>query len=204
MSSTTCQLDGCLLEEQLRAGSEASCAAVSLRTPVENFTDSFAATTASSTSTLSASASSVAAEYELAWSRKYQQAVREYQVDLKCLACVRNGCNYCQILDESNVSLAALSLASAGAATARPASPSAYVLEALLASSAGGLSYPGTSAAASSASVGGVEKAGVVRLSPRSRCISDPSVCARVPRFGLADSVGVVIRQEKDCYASRW
>lgn len=203
MSSTTCQLDGCLREEQLRAGSEASCAAVSLRTPVENFTDSFATTTASSTSTLSASASSVA-EYELAWSRKYQQAVREYQVDLKCLACVRNGCHYCQILDESNASLSALSLASASAATARPPSPSAYVLEALLASSAGGLSYPGASAAASSASVGGVEKAGVVRLSPRSRCISDPSVCARVPRFGLADSVGVVIRQEKDCYASRW
>ena len=42
------------------------------------------------------------------------------------------------------------------------------------------------------------------RLSTRARCIADPTACARVPRFALADSVAVPVLREADCYRTHW
>ena len=169
-SSTTCALDGCLTLAQLNGGEEATCAAVSERTAVER---------------LDGAPPVAASEKELR-GRKYQQVMHDYLVDLKCLACVRNGCNYCQILDRSN------------ALHMHNDSDKAHVLDALLSTSQGGATTSevyGT---------GGDVGEGVLGLSPRTRCVKNTETCSKLPRYARADSVGVLLTREAHCYRSPW
>ena len=129
----------------------------------------------------------------------YRTILQDYLLDLKCLSCVRNGCNYCQILDRTtNHSLAS----STNAASPGPsAPPSALILATLLSSSAGGVDLASTGP-----SGGGLREEALapLRLSPRGRCIGDAGVCAKVARLGRSDSTGVVVSEESDCYRSAW
>jgi len=179
---TSCQLDGCLLPAQLDAGGEAVCAAVSQKSAIN--------TSSSSSDSLQSG-------------RLYQQVLGDFQVDLKCLTCIRNGCQYCQILvvDPPNASLAPSS--SSLEAT------QAQVFDALLASAAASATASATEASAAGASSSitrdsskSMGVVGVLRLSERARCISDRSVCARISRLARADTTGVALARESEGYAS--
>jgi len=189
-SSTTCALDGCLTLAQLNGGQEATCAAVSERTAIEHVSSSSSSSSSSfsdptSRTGATGAAPGAASDGELR-GRKYQQVMREYLVDLKCLSCVRNGCNYCQILDRSNASHM----------PPPTASNTAHVLDALLSTSKGGAT---TSAVYGT---GGNVGEGVLRLSPRSSCVKNTDTCSKLPRYARGDSVGVLLTREAHCYRS--